>query len=172
MMIETAGIKPPFSINLRFGLFEGGVVLAVNTVALLGAWHYLPRLKEHASALLLYLILVMGINGMGVILGPIIGPTIAGAVAESYGWRWAFLMLLPVAVAGLAEALAAQWSAAPRIILTGGAAPALLSAWEGHLPTANRVPGDSSSAETAVSQYLQYDEYLVHRGAILCLHLA
>ncbi|MBT8119636.1 MAG: proton-conducting membrane transporter [Gammaproteobacteria bacterium] len=62
--IETAGIKPPFSINLRFGLLEGGIVLAVNTAALLGAWHYLPRLKEHASALLLYLILVMGINGM------------------------------------------------------------------------------------------------------------
>lgn len=64
MDIETAGIKPPFSINLRFGLFEGAFVLAVNTVALLGAWHYLPKLKQHASALLLYLILVMGINGM------------------------------------------------------------------------------------------------------------
>ena len=62
--IETAGIAPPFSINLRFGLFEGGVVLAVNCVALLAAWHYLPALKQHASALLLYLILVMGINGM------------------------------------------------------------------------------------------------------------
>jgi formate hydrogenlyase subunit 3/multisubunit Na+/H+ antiporter MnhD subunit len=62
--IETAGIKPPFSINLRFGLFEGGFVFAVNTIALLGAWHYLPKLKQQASALLLYLILVMGINGM------------------------------------------------------------------------------------------------------------
>jgi len=62
--IETAGIKPPFSINLRFGLLEGGFVLAVNTIALLGAWHYLPKLKQQASALLLYLILVMGINGM------------------------------------------------------------------------------------------------------------
>jgi formate hydrogenlyase subunit 3/multisubunit Na+/H+ antiporter MnhD subunit len=62
--IETAGIAPPFSINLRFGLFEGGFVLAVNSVALLAAWHYLPSLKQHASALLLYLILVMGINGM------------------------------------------------------------------------------------------------------------
>ena len=62
--IETAGIAPPFSINLRFGLFEGGVVFAVNTAALLAAWHYLPALKQHASALLLYLILVMGINGM------------------------------------------------------------------------------------------------------------
>jgi len=62
--IETAGISPPFSINLRFGLFEGGFALAVNSVALLAAWHYLPSLKQHASALLLYLILVMGINGM------------------------------------------------------------------------------------------------------------
>jgi formate hydrogenlyase subunit 3/multisubunit Na+/H+ antiporter MnhD subunit len=62
--IETAGIAPPFSINLRFGLFEGGFVLAVNSVALLAAWHYLPALKQHASALLLYLIMVMGINGM------------------------------------------------------------------------------------------------------------
>ena len=62
--IETAGIAPPFSINLRFGLFEGGFVLAVNTAALLAAWHCLPALKQHASALLLYLIMVMGINGM------------------------------------------------------------------------------------------------------------
>jgi formate hydrogenlyase subunit 3/multisubunit Na+/H+ antiporter MnhD subunit len=62
--IETAGIAPPFSINLRFGLFEGGILFAVNTAALLAAWHYLPALKQHAAALLLYLIMVMGINGM------------------------------------------------------------------------------------------------------------
>mgnify|MGYP001815989701 FL=1 len=40
--IETAGLKPPFSINLRFGLFEGGFVLAVNSIALLSAWHCMP----------------------------------------------------------------------------------------------------------------------------------
>ena len=62
--IETAGVAPPFSINLRFGLYEGGFVLAVNTIALLAAWHTLPSLKQHASALLLYLIMVMGINGV------------------------------------------------------------------------------------------------------------
>ena len=62
--IETAGIAPPFSINLRFGLYEGAFALAVNTVALLAAWHCLPALKQHASALLLYLIMIMGINGV------------------------------------------------------------------------------------------------------------
>jgi DHA2 family multidrug resistance protein len=41
---------------------------------------------------------VMGMNGMGVILGPIIGPTLAGQLAEDIGWRWAFHMLLPVSV--------------------------------------------------------------------------
>jgi len=62
--IETAGIAPPFSINLRFGLFEGGFVFAVNIAALLAAWHFLPTLKQHASALLLFVIMVMGINGV------------------------------------------------------------------------------------------------------------
>jgi formate hydrogenlyase subunit 3/multisubunit Na+/H+ antiporter MnhD subunit len=62
--ILTAGVAPPFSINLRFGLYEGGFVLAVNLIALLGAWHYLPTLRTQASALLLYLVMVMGINGM------------------------------------------------------------------------------------------------------------
>jgi MFS transporter, DHA2 family, multidrug resistance protein len=53
---------------------------------------------------------VMGINGMGVILGPIIGPTFAGIVAETYGWRWAFFMLMPFAAGGLVG----LWYALPR----------------------------------------------------------
>ncbi|MGD8875296.1 MAG: proton-conducting transporter membrane subunit, partial [Gammaproteobacteria bacterium] len=62
--ILTAGVAPPVSINLRFGLFEGVFVLSVNLIALLAAWHYLPTLRTQASALLLFLIMVMGINGM------------------------------------------------------------------------------------------------------------
>ena len=46
-------------------LFTGAsFVLAVNAIALLAAWHSLPTLKQHASALSLYLIMVMGINGV------------------------------------------------------------------------------------------------------------
>jgi DHA2 family multidrug resistance protein len=41
---------------------------------------------------------VMSLNGMGVILGPIIGPTLAGRLAEDMSWRWAFFMLVPVSL--------------------------------------------------------------------------
>lgn len=62
--ILTAGSVPPFSINLRFGPWEGFFSVCVNVVALLGAWHLWQRLRSNYSTLLLYLILIMGINGM------------------------------------------------------------------------------------------------------------
>ncbi|MBB3456053.1 formate hydrogenlyase subunit 3/multisubunit Na+/H+ antiporter MnhD subunit [Rhizobium sp. BK313] len=62
--ILTAGSVPPFSINLRFGLWEGFFSVCVDIVALLCAWHFWERLRLSYPALLLYLILIMGINGM------------------------------------------------------------------------------------------------------------
>lgn len=62
--VFTAGSVPPFSINLRFGPWEGFFSLCVNVVAVLGAWHLWDRLRSSYAALLLYLILIMGINGM------------------------------------------------------------------------------------------------------------
>ena len=62
--IQTAGVAPPFAINLRFGLAESLFVLAVNLTGLLAAWLYLPRLRESAAAMLLWVILIMGIDGM------------------------------------------------------------------------------------------------------------
>ena len=40
--------------------------------------------------------LVLGMYGMGVTLGPIIGPTLGGYLAEFANWRWAFYVLFPV----------------------------------------------------------------------------
>lgn len=62
--VLTAGSVPPFSINLRFGLWEGFFAFSVNVAALFGAWHLWPRLRESYAALLLYLIVTTGINGM------------------------------------------------------------------------------------------------------------
>jgi DHA2 family multidrug resistance protein len=40
----------------------------------------------------------MGIWGVGVMLGPIMGPTLGGFLTENYSWHWVFLVNLPVGV--------------------------------------------------------------------------
>src|ERR1700704_7071765 len=40
----------------------------------------------------------MGIWGVGIMLGPIMGPTIGGWLTENYSWHWVFLVNLPVGV--------------------------------------------------------------------------
>jgi MFS transporter, DHA2 family, multidrug resistance protein len=40
----------------------------------------------------------MGIWGVGIMLGPIMGPTIGGFLTENYSWHWVFLVNLPVGV--------------------------------------------------------------------------
>lgn len=68
---------------------------------------------------------VLGIYGMGVVLGPILGPTIGGYLAESVNWRWAFHVLVPFGVA----ATAGLTFALPRDERTG---PVYLS-WTGFI---------------------------------------
>ncbi|MET0867826.1 MAG: proton-conducting transporter membrane subunit, partial [Pseudorhodoplanes sp.] len=59
--VLTGGAAPPIAINLRLGLAECVFALGVNVIALLGAVYFI---REKYSVLLLYLILVMGIQGM------------------------------------------------------------------------------------------------------------
>jgi DHA2 family multidrug resistance protein len=42
---------------------------------------------------------VMGIWGMGVMLGPILGPTLGGYLTETLSWRWVFYINVPVGIA-------------------------------------------------------------------------
>ncbi len=44
----------------------------------------------------------MAIWGAGIMVGPIIGPTLGGWLTESYNWRWVFLVNLPVGALALA----------------------------------------------------------------------
>jgi len=59
--ILTGGASPPYAINLRMGLAEGFVSTSVNLLGLLGALYFL---REKYAVMLLYLVLVMGIQGM------------------------------------------------------------------------------------------------------------
>ena len=40
----------------------------------------------------------MAIWGMGVMLGPILGPTLGGWLTEYYNWRWVFFINLPIGI--------------------------------------------------------------------------
>lgn len=44
----------------------------------------------------------MSIWGMGVMVGPILGPIIGGWLTESYNWRWCFYVNLPIGIATFA----------------------------------------------------------------------
>ena len=46
--------------------------------------------EQHAKA--------MAVWGMGVILGPIIGPALGGWLTDDYSWRWVFYINVPVGI--------------------------------------------------------------------------
>jgi DHA2 family multidrug resistance protein len=46
------------------------------------------------------------IYGMGVVLGPILAPTIGGYLSETYSWRWVFFMIVPCGLASLVGVMA------------------------------------------------------------------
>ena len=48
----------------------------------------------------------MAIFGLGVMLGPILGPTLGGWLTENYNWRWVFYVNVPVGALALMLALA------------------------------------------------------------------
>jgi DHA2 family multidrug resistance protein len=51
-----------------------------------------PR-RQHA--------MVLGLFGFGVVIGPVIGPTLGGYMAETFTWRYAFYAIFPVGVLGV-----------------------------------------------------------------------
>jgi DHA2 family multidrug resistance protein len=56
----------------------------------------------------------MGATGMGSVVGPVIGPAMAGWLAETYSWRFAFYILVPVCVAAFAGMAAALRADTPK----------------------------------------------------------
>ena len=49
---------------------------------------------------------IMAIWGMGIMIGPILGPILGGWLTETANWRWVFFVNLPVGVASLAILIA------------------------------------------------------------------
>ncbi len=72
----------------------GAALVPLSQVALLNAFP--SELHGRATALW----------GMGVVVGPIIGPTLGGYLTEYFGWQWVFFVNIPVGVFALLGILA------------------------------------------------------------------
>jgi MFS transporter, DHA2 family, multidrug resistance protein len=57
----------------------------------------------------------MAVWGMGVMVGPILGPTLGGWLTDSYNWRWVFFINLPIGVFALFGVLTFLPQRAPRL---------------------------------------------------------
>ncbi|MEQ1440115.1 DHA2 family efflux MFS transporter permease subunit [Fontimonas sp. SYSU GA230001] len=83
------------------GLFGAALVPLSQTVLLDS---YPP--ERHGPAMALW--------GMGVMIGPILGPTLGGWLTEHYDWRWVFYINLPIGLFAAAALTAALPATAPQ----------------------------------------------------------
>ena len=74
--------------RLLQGVFGAGLV-PLSQAVLLDTY---PK-EKHGQAMAMW--------GMGVMLGPILGPTLGGWLTEYYNWRWVFYINVPVGIATL-----------------------------------------------------------------------
>src|SRR5947208_9326213 len=50
--------------------------------------------------------LANGLFGLGVVVGPTVGPTLGGWITDSYSWRWIFYVNLPIGIVAALMAMA------------------------------------------------------------------
>ena len=89
-MLCGAAINMPMLILARIlqGLGGGGMQPLSQSILL----ESFPP-SQHGKA--------MAIFGMGIVVAPVIGPTLGGWITDSYSWRWIFYINLPVGIVAL-----------------------------------------------------------------------
>jgi MFS transporter, DHA2 family, multidrug resistance protein len=78
-------IEQMVMFRLLQGMFGAGLI-PLSQAVMLDSY----SLEERGQA--------MAIWGMGIMLGPIMGPTLGGWLTETYNWRWVFLINMPIGV--------------------------------------------------------------------------
>ena len=87
------GLAPTLGALILFRVLQGiggGALQPISQAILVESF---PR-EKHGMAMAVY--------GMGVVVAPVIGPTLGGWITDDYSWRWIFFINLPVGILSLA----------------------------------------------------------------------
>ena len=86
------GLAPTLGTLILFRVLQGiggGALQPVSQAILVESF---PR-EKHGMA--------MAVFGMGVVVAPVIGPTLGGWITDNYTWRWIFFINLPIGILSL-----------------------------------------------------------------------
>jgi DHA2 family multidrug resistance protein len=86
------GIAPSLGALVFFRILQGlggGALQPISQAILVESF---PREKQGMA---------MAVFGMGVVVAPVIGPTLGGWITDNYTWRWVFLINIPVGIVSL-----------------------------------------------------------------------
>jgi DHA2 family multidrug resistance protein len=86
------GVAPTLGSLIFFRILQGlggGALQPISQAILVESF---PREKQGVA---------MAFYGMGVVVAPVIGPTLGGWITDNYTWRWIFLINIPVGILSL-----------------------------------------------------------------------
>ncbi len=86
------GIATSIGEMVMFRLLQGAFGAALVPISQAVLLDINPK-EKHGSAMALW--------GVGIMIGPILGPTLGGYLTEFYDWRWVFYINLPVGILSL-----------------------------------------------------------------------
>ncbi len=92
-----SGIAPNLTFLVGARVLQGiggGPVIPISQAIL---WEIFP-LRQRGMAMALW--------GVGIMMGPILGPTVGGWIADNWSWRWIFYINLPIGLLGFLMASA------------------------------------------------------------------
>jgi len=86
------GLAPSLGALIFFRILQGvggGALQPISQAILVESF---PR-EKHGMA--------MAVFGMGVVVAPVIGPTLGGWITDNYTWRWIFFINIPIGIVAL-----------------------------------------------------------------------